>query len=480
MINILNKNKSEIEGIINSNKNKKEAIKILSGFFKDKEALDLLEINGERFYNFCIFYNNLEKSGIKFCFCFISDVIEDKIENILEEKIKSFKNYDMDIEQKINLKGESEEEKQEEKQEKQQEEKQEKNQEKQQKNEFINKIIKTFEKNDKLKSNFIIISDKINRKIKYFVDKKNDILKKMDEFFKKFNKDNNKTFFNISTKIIKDLKNQDLFIKNIYLSKMFFFFIFLFPKENIIDINKIKNTIKNIEKGLSFEVIQKDDINEVSDYIQSQNIKDKIKIQIFITNDDEKINDLANKFSNSDNCFYILLENNCVSINISQIIITNYKSAVNLFFNDFYQNNKTFFPNAKNNREILSKNNIIQKIKYDLELLKIDNHSLEENISFQIDQNEEANKQLKEIGKEYYDSIIKMLKDLLDTSKIKNNKNVVNFFINEDKFFEVFNNLTENLKCKCFYRYFLFNYIKNKSFLGYKIDLEEIKFDNII
>ena len=100
MINILNKNKSEIENTINSNKNKKEAIKILSGFFKDKEALDLLEINGERFYNFCIFYNNLEKSGIKFCFCFISDVIEDKIENILEEKIKSFKNYDMDIEQK--------------------------------------------------------------------------------------------------------------------------------------------------------------------------------------------------------------------------------------------------------------------------------------------------------------------------------------------------------------------------------------------
>ena len=80
--------------------NKKEAIKILSGLFKDKEALDLLEINGERFYNFWIFYNNLKKSGIKFFFCFISDVIEDKIENILEEKIKSFKNYDMDIEQK--------------------------------------------------------------------------------------------------------------------------------------------------------------------------------------------------------------------------------------------------------------------------------------------------------------------------------------------------------------------------------------------
>ena len=42
---------------------------------------------------------------------------------------------------------------------------------------------------------------------------------------------------------------------------------------------------------------------------------------------------------------------------------------------------------------------MIQKIKYDLELLKIDNHSSEENISFQIDEIEEVIKQLKDIGK---------------------------------------------------------------------------------
>ena len=101
-------------------------------------------------------------------------------------------------------------------------------------------------------------------------------------------------------------------------------------------------------------------------------------------------------------------------------------------------------------------------------------------ISFQIDLNEDDKKQLNELGEEYYNSIINMLKDLLDTSKIKNDKNIVNFFVNKNKFFEVFNNLVENLKCKCFYKYFWFNYIKTQAVLNYKIDLEKIKFDEII
>ena len=305
-------------------------------------------------------------------------------------------------------------------------------------------------------------------------------MKKIDEFFKKFTEENNQKFFNISTKIIEELDDQDLVIKNIYLNKMFFFFIFLFPKENNIDITKIKNTIKNVQKGISFEIIQNDDINEVGNYIQSQNIKDKIKIKIFISNNKSKINDSVNKFSNGNDCSYIHVKNNNLNINISQIIATNFISAVNLFFSDFYQNNRTYFPDAKNNKEILSKNNIIQKIQYDLELLKINGHGSEENISFQIDENEEANKQLNDIGQEYYDSIISMLKDLLDTSKIKNEQNVVKFFIKKNKFFEVFNNLAENLKCKCFYRYFWFNYIKNQVILNYKIDLEKIILDKII
>ena len=76
---------------------------------------------------------------------------------------------------------------------------------------------------------------------------------------------NNKNiiFYNFSKKIINNLKGQELFYKNIYLNKMFFFFIFLLPKNNIINIDKIKNSIRNIEKGISFDIIQKEDIDEM-------------------------------------------------------------------------------------------------------------------------------------------------------------------------------------------------------------------------
>ena len=137
LINVLINKKSEIEKLISQKKEKTEIINVLSGYFNDNSTLDLLEINIERFYNFCLFYYNLKESGIKFCFCFISDIIEDKLENILEEKIKLYKDYDKDLEKKIDLKDESEKKKP--------------------KNEFIEKIAETLEKNNKLKSNLMII-----------------------------------------------------------------------------------------------------------------------------------------------------------------------------------------------------------------------------------------------------------------------------------------------------------------------------------
>ena len=182
-----------------------------------------------------MFYNNLITSGIKFCFCFISDIIEDKLENILEEKIKYYKEYDKDIEQKINLKNEYEK--------------------KEQTNEFIEKISEALEKNNKLKSCLNIISNKINKKIKDFESRKNSILKKLDDFLIKFNNKNIIIFYNFSKKVINNLKGQELFYKYIYLNKMFFFFIFLLQKNNIINIDKIKNSIRNIEKGISFDIL---------------------------------------------------------------------------------------------------------------------------------------------------------------------------------------------------------------------------------
>ena len=57
-------------------------------YLEKKEAKKILNIDIDKFYNLCIFYNNLKVSGIKFCFFFISDIIEDKLENIIEEKLK--------------------------------------------------------------------------------------------------------------------------------------------------------------------------------------------------------------------------------------------------------------------------------------------------------------------------------------------------------------------------------------------------------
>ena len=463
LINILNNNKSEIESLINQNKEKKEIINVLSGYFKDNKVLDLLEINIERFYNFCIFYNNLKSSGIKFCFCFISDIIEDKLENVLEEKLKLYKNNDKDIEQKLEIKEESKGKKQ--------------------KNEFMERIIETIERNNKLKSNLMIISNKINRKIKDFVHKKNDIFKKIDDFFIEFSNKNEKIFFDISILLITDLKNQDSFFKDIYVNKMFFFFVLLFPEENAIKINEIKNTIKNKAKGLSFEVIKKDDIDKVDNHIKSQNIKDKIKIKVFISNNEEKIYYLVNKFSGKNNYSFFLLENNTININLSDIIKNNFKSAIDLYISDFYQNKKSYFPDAKKNNEILSKNNIIKKIKYDLNLLKIKTNNIDtvqENISFNFIENEEFNEQLVKLGKQYYDSILNMIKELLDVAKIKKDNNVMNFFINQKKFFAMFNNLAENIKYKCFYRYFLFNHIKSMGIFYNQINLEKLTLENII
>ena len=57
---------------------------------KDKNDLDIFDINIEKFFYFYIFCQNLKKSGIKFCIIFISDILEDKLENIYEGKIKKY------------------------------------------------------------------------------------------------------------------------------------------------------------------------------------------------------------------------------------------------------------------------------------------------------------------------------------------------------------------------------------------------------
>ena len=132
LVNIINNNSLEIENMINNNKQKKEIINKLNEYMEKSKFFDLFEIDPEKFYYFCLFYNNLKSSGIKFCFLFISDIVKDKLENKIEEKIKLYIYDNKDISQDIN----NEES------------------EKKQENDFISKIAKTFKKKIKLSQNY--------------------------------------------------------------------------------------------------------------------------------------------------------------------------------------------------------------------------------------------------------------------------------------------------------------------------------------
>ena len=99
--------------------------------------------------------------------------------------------------------------------------------------------------------------------------------------------------------------------------------------------------------------------------------------------------------------------------------------------------------------------------------------------SFKFDEKNENDLQLLKLGEKYYNSIIDMIKNLLEVSKIKKDNNVVDFFIHKQKYKEEFINLFENLKCKCFYQFFLLQYVKinidiNGENIFQKIILEEI------
>lgn len=100
-------------------------------------------------------------------------------------------------------------------------------------------------------------------------------------------------------------------------------------------------------------------------------------------------------------------------------------------------------------------------------------------LSFKLNDKNEDDLELLKIGDVYYDSLIKMIKNILHISKINEKNNVIDNFLDKRKFNEVFIKLMENIKCKCFYNYFLFQYIKNMivisdEFMFPKIILEDI------
>jgi len=58
--------------------------------------------------------------------------------------------------------------------------------------------------------------------------------------------------------------------------------------------------------------------------------------------------------------------------------------------------------------------------------------------SFKLDEKNKDDSKLLQIGKDYYDRLIEMVKILLEISKIKKDSNVMDFFINQKNFLNVF------------------------------------------
>ena len=204
----------------------------------------------------------------------------------------------------------------------------------------------------------------------------------------------------------------------------------------------------------------------------------------YISNNELNIGYLKTRSKNENELFFCF-KNKDLEISLTEVIKRNFKLAKNIYIKEFYYNNKTFLSELKEKKEVLSQNNIIKKICYDLKLIgikdeKIKNINLDEFMfSFKFDGSNEDDLQFLKIGENYYKSIIDMIKNLLEISKIKKDNNVVDFFIHGQKFKEVFISLIENIKCKCFYHYFLLQYIKNNidindEFVFPKITLKDI------
>lgn len=515
LINLINKNKNEILKCFKLKRPKKEILDEFSKYLKDIKELDILEIDLDKFYNLCVFYNNLKSSGIKFCFCFIADVIEDKLENRIEEKIKLYLYDDKVTDKRLQIKEEAEpkniqinrneaqdlnkkleiKEKKDstdiqinindnKDMDKKPEIREEKDSKEKKANDFIIKMCEIIKKNNKLKAGLIFITDKIRRKIKEFAENKNDILNELESSFNSYLVKSEEIFFKILLAIIPDLNNKNL-IQKIYLNKIIFFIIFLSPKENKIKINEIKETLQNSAKGLLFEIIQNENVDDADKYINSKNIKNKICVKIYISNDEIKIKYLKTRTRNENELFFCP-KNNYLEISLTEVIKRNFKLAKNIYIKEFYNNNKNFFPELKEKKEMLSQNNIIKKICYDLKLIGINEENIkhinleESSFSFKFNESNEDDLQFLKIGEKYYKSIIDMIKNLLDISKIKKDNNVVDFFIHEQKYKKVFISLMENIKCKCFYHYFLFQYVKNNIEINDEIIFPKIILKDII
>ena len=471
IFNIINKYSKEIESLINNQNDIKDLLNKLKEYIPGNDA-NILNIDIEKFKNFFIFYNNLKCSGIKFCFCFISDIIEDKLENKIEEDIKYYLDNNKDMIQIIQENSIDKEDK-------------ENNPNKDKK--FILEIYEHIKKNNRLKLGMMKITDELNKKIKEFVYNKNNTLKDLDVLFAQFQQKNSFNFSKMAGKILESTEEINLLAKKIYTNLLFLYFIFIVPCEYTIELSKIKEAIKNSGIECSYLIIQKEKMDEIEKEIKLKTPKNKIDVNIFISNDLVQVRFLKT-YKEIGNNYVFYYSDNRIDIPILEIIKKTFISARKLFVTYFYKNNKYYFNVGKNKKEILLQHNLVKKIKYDLKLINMKSiddfdcncDNIFDILTFKFGEDDEIDKNLIKIGDNYFNSLIDMIKELLETAKIKKNNKIMDFFINKERFMEKFKSLIENIKCKCFYKDFWLKYVNNLIEFDKSIKIKNIELVNII
>ena len=208
-------------------------------------------------------------------------------------------------------------------------------------------------------------------------------------------------------------------IQKIYLNTIFFFLIFLLPKENQINIKKIKEAFKINTSGLSFEIIQRENKDDIDKYIKSKNIKNKICDKVYISNDENLIEFLNYESPDNKTAVFYSFKNNNLEIPFAEIIKKTFDSAKDIYIKEFYNSNKGFLPELNEKKEMLSQNNILNKIYYALKLFGLNEEKFkyinlnDYSLSFKLNDGDEDDLELLKIGDDYYDSLIKTIKNIL-------------------------------------------------------------------
>ena len=257
VIDIIDNNKKDIESLLdslNSGIVKKPDVKEkLKKYLSNNKVIEALNItiNEDKFYNLFLFYYNLKKSGIKFCILFISDIIEDKYENKIEESIKYFL-YE-DTEKYIRTIN----------------------------NQDVMNLIERFKAKEKTKIELLIINEAIKKYIKKFHQEKYNYFSELELNFNVYIKSNYNNFEVLYNEINKD-KNLTQLLFSILKKKIFVNFIFVGFKN--INSDKIMRQINSKLKQINFDIIIADDNNILLEKLKVKHESNLININHIFTN----------------------------------------------------------------------------------------------------------------------------------------------------------------------------------------------------